>query len=755
MIRTAITSFCLLLFSAGLTSGQPGTRNIRGVVHDQQGYVVVGAQIALADAGSYRQRTTSAHDGSFLFQAAPGGPLTVTVDAPGFAHFTTALAQDGRDKIEIVLLPGTVRQEINVTANRVSTAQIETAESMRTLSRSELDTAASEAVDQTLRQIPGFTLFRRSDSRTANPTSQGASLRGVGGSGASRSLVLHDDIPLNDPFGGWVYWGRIPRADVNSIEVLRGGGSSLYGSGAMSGVMNIVPQAPPDLLSLELSHGSMETPDLSLAGSWRRKSWILETNGEIFRTAGYILVPEGLRGSVDRRVNSYHATGQLAVRRKLAQGDLFVAGDFYDEARNNGTPFQTNDTQLWQLDTGLNLPTRLAAIQLRGYGSGQSYNQTFSSISANRNSETLVRAQHVPAQQAGGSLVLSRTLGSFNSLVGGADSRYVRGFSNETAFAASQATSLVFSGGRQLTTGAFLQDAIRLHPRLLFTAGVRYDNWDNYEAHTQTVPMIASIKPSFTAFTDQSDHAFSPRGTLLFRASDQITLAASAYRSFRAPTLNELYRSFRLGNVLTLANAGLQAERLSGAEAGANVFLKRARIHTAFFWMEVADPVANVTLSSTPALITRQRENLGRTRSRGVEADARWRLNQIDITAAYQYTDAVVTSFAADPTLVGLEVPQVAPHQFTLQARYNLPAGWTLATEARASSRQFDDDQNLFPLDSFFLMDAYVSKRVGRGVDLFATVENMFNSRIQVARTPLLNVGPPIYGRAGIRLRWE
>jgi len=754
MTRVAIARFFLLVLCAGPGVAQTGTHNIRGTVRDQHGAVVVGARVA-AEGGGYRRLTSSGRDGSFLLEGAPSAALNLTADAPGFAHFALALPAYGKEQVEIVLSPALVWQEINVTANRVNTVEMETAESMETLTRSELDTSASEAIDQTLREIPGFTLFRRSDSRFANPTSQGASLRGVGGSATSRTLVLYDGIPLNDPFGGWIYWGRIPREDVDTIEVLRGGGSSLYGSGALSGVVNVVPQTAPGRLGFELSEGTMNTPDLSLASSWRLRSWSLATNGEVFRTAGYILVPSNLRGTVDTPVDSYHGTGELAARRKFAQGDLFLAGDFYDEARDNGTPLQTNDTQLWQVDAGLNLPTRLAAIQLRGYGSGQSYNQTFSSVAANRSSETLVRAQHVPAQQAGGSLVLSRTLGSFNSLVAGADSRYVRGFSNETAFAASLATSLIFSGGRQLTTGAFLQDSIRLHPRLLFTAGVRYDNWDNYQAHTQTVPLIASIKPSFTAFTDQSEHAFSPRGALLFRASNQVTLTASAYRSFRAPTLNELYRSFRLGNVLTLANANLQGERLSGAEAGVNVFLKHARLHSAFFWMAVADPVANVTLSTTPALITRERENLGRARSRGLEADATWRANQIDFTLAYQVTDAVVTSFAADPTLVGLEVPQVAPHQLTLQARYNPAPGWTVATAARASSRQFDDDQNLFPLDSFFVMDAYVSKRLRPGLEVFGAVENMFNTRVQVARTPLLNLGPPVYGRGGVRVRWE
>jgi outer membrane receptor protein involved in Fe transport len=372
-----------------------------------------------------------------------------------------------------------------------------------------------------------------------------------------------------------------------------------------------------------------------------------------------------------------------------------------------------------------------------------------------RNSESLVRAQHIPAQQAGASLVVARQVGGHNSVVAGADSRFMRGFSNETAFAASGPTSLVQSGGLQLTSGVFLQDAIRLHPRLLFTAGTRYDNWDNYDAHTRTTPLIPSVTPAFTAFADQSQHAFSPRGALLFRASDRLTLTASAYKSFRAPTLNELYRSFRLGNVLTRANSGLLAERLSGAEAGANVFVGATRIHAEFFWMEVSNPVSNVTLSSTPTLITRERENLGRTRSRGVEADASWRFKQLDVIAGYQFTDAVVTSFSANPALVGLDVPQVAPHQFTLQTRYTLSPGWTFAAQARASSRQFDDDLNQFPLDSFFQLDSYVAKRLPRGFEVFAAVENLFDSQIQVVRTPLVNLGPPIFARGGVKFHWE
>ncbi|HKD44514.1 MAG TPA: TonB-dependent receptor [Candidatus Angelobacter sp.] len=742
------------MLSTGLVRADGPSRTVQGTVRDQLGYVVPDAHVTLLGPG-YEHAATTLSDGSFRVDGAPRDKLTLSVEARGFARFSVVL-EENKGQVEVVLLPAAVSEEINVTANRISTTQGETAESIEVVSRRDLDSAATESLDQALRQVPGFTLFRRSDSRTANPTSQGSSLRGVGGSGASRAITLYDDIPLNDPFGGWVYWGRIPREEVSSVELLRGGGSSLYGSGALSGVVNIVPErAQRDLFSSEVSGGSEATADLSLAGDWRLKSWNFTVGGEAFRSDGYVLVPPNQRGTVDTRANSDHGSVQLAAQRKLQAGDFFVAGDFYNENRNNGTELQLNDTQLWQISGGLNLLTRLAGVELRGWGSGQSYNQTFSSVAANRNSETLTRAQHVPAQQVGGSLVLSRRVGERNQFVAGADVRSVRGFSNETAFAASVATSLVDSGGRQLTSGVYVQDSIRLHPRLLFTVGSRYDNWDNYEAHTSTTPLVSTVKQSFTGFADESAHAFSPRGALLFRATDRLTLTASAYRSFRAPTLNELYRSFRLGNVLTLANAALQAERLSGAEAGANFFLKDVRIHAGFFWMEVSHPVANVTLSTTPALITDQRQNLGRTRSRGVEADASWRIQRFDFVAAYQYVDAIVTSFSANPTLVGLEVPQVAPHQFTLATRYNLPHGWTLATQARASSHQFDDDLNQFSLDPFFQLDTYISKSLLRGVVVFAAVENLTDSRMQVAKTPTVTVGPPIFARAGLKLHWE
>src|SRR6185503_11871026 len=116
--------------------------------------------------------------------------------------------------------------------------------SLNVLTGSQIKTSPAVVADDVLRQIPTFSLFTRASSLSSHPTSQGVSLRGIGPSGVSRTLVLADGIPQNDPFGGWVYWTRVPLESVNRIEVVDGPSSSLYGNYAMGGVINIMTARP-------------------------------------------------------------------------------------------------------------------------------------------------------------------------------------------------------------------------------------------------------------------------------------------------------------------------------------------------------------------------------------------------------------------------------------------------------------------------------------------------------------------------------
>jgi iron complex outermembrane receptor protein len=216
-----------------------------------------------------------------------------------------------------------------------------------------------------------------------------------------------------------------------------------------------------------------------------------------------------------------------------------------------------------------------------------------------------------------------------------------------------------------------------------------------------------------------------------------------------------LYRAFRVGNVLTLANDTLLAERLTGGETGATVdaFDRKLKVRGTFFWSEITRPIANVTLQVTPALITRQRQNLGRTRSRGIEIEANARVtSSVSLSGGYQFIDATVLSFPANLALEGNSIPQTPRHLLTFQARYSNPSLLTFALQSRASSEQFDDDQNLLPLAGYFTMDAFVSRRVGQFAEVFGVVENLTGQRYEVGRTPVTTLGPPVLVRFGVRL---
>jgi outer membrane receptor protein involved in Fe transport len=770
--RAVAGLLCVLALGTILVGQEPSRSpssnhgfRVEGVVKDQTGAVVAGARVVLG-SGNYQATETTGTDGKFVFNSFPAPTGVLTIQAKGFATASrdwTAEAAGVRE-LEIVLTPAPVAQEITVTATRTETPLSQTAANLQLLTSKQLSGTAALTLDDALRQVPGFTLFRRTGSRVANPTSQGVSLRGVGASGASRALVLEDGFPLNDPFGGWVYWDRVPRESVSQVEVVRGGESDLYGSDAMGGVINFVTRKPTSTaLSFESSYGNEATPDASLWASVEHCPWSAAVDGEGFSTDGYILVDEAQRGIVDTPAGSKHEVVDLTLERKIGErGRVYLKPSYFRETRTNGTPLTYNRTHLRNLDLGADWISPVAGeFSFRGYGGPEIFDQTFSSVAADRNSESLVRSQRVPAQQTGLGLQWTRPAGMRQTLVAGFEGQEVRGSSNELGFFNGHVTSALGSGGRQRTAGVFGEDIIRLTSRWRITAAGRFDHWRNYDALSTTQPLSNPGPPRVTNFLERTETAFSPRLATLYRLTSHVSLMGSAYRAFRAPTLNELYRGFRVGNVQTNANSELTAERLTGAEAGAEFegFHRRFTGRGAFFWRDISNPIANVTLSVTPNLITRQRQNLGRTRSRGVDLNATLHLTStFDLSGGYEFVNATVLNFPANPALVGLEIPEIPRHVFTFQALYSNPSAgnrWartTFGIQGRFVGKQFDDDLNQLPLGKFFVLDALVSHPIGHGVEIFAAVENLANESYAVAATPVLELGAPRLFRAGFRV---
>jgi outer membrane receptor protein involved in Fe transport len=756
---TVIYAFCLQPFASTQASTQ-GTL-LEGVVLDQSRAPVAFAEVILSNGVSVLARVKTDGDGRFVFDNVAVREARLTVNAQGFAtverRWSTA-AHPARQSLEIILTPEPIREQVTVTATRTEARLDETASSVSVITPQQLSTTAALRLDDVLRQVAGFSLFRRSGSRTANPTTQGVSLRGVGASGASRALVLVDGVPLNDPFGGWVYWGRVPRTSLSRVEVLRGGASHLYGSGALGGVVQVITREPSrSSLSLEISYGNQQTPDASMFVSAKKGRWAATFGAEVSHTEGYILVDRRERGPVDTPAGSRYLTADVTLERKVAEtGRLFVRGALFGESRTNGTPLQTNRTHLRQMSAGADFQTgEYGHFTFRAYGGTQLFDQNFSAVSTDRATETLTRVQRVPSQSLGVTAQWSRAAGQSHTLVAGFEAREVRGASDELVFARNRPSSTVGAGGRERSLGLYLEDVFRITPGLFLTAGVRVDRWREAEALSATRSLSQPETATVQIFPDRTETALSPQLSILYKPFEKMSVAASLTRAFRQPTLNELYRSFRVGDVLTLSNENLRAERLTGGEAGVSFYLFNQRLvaRSTFFWTEIARPVANVTLRTTPVLITRQRQNLGRTRSRGLELEVEARLTtHLTLTGGYLFADATVLRFPANTALEGLAVPQVARHQSTFQVRYANPKRFTFGLQGRAAGNQFDDDQNRFPLGGYFTLDASASRHLTRRLELFAAAENLFNRRYTIGRTPVTTVGPPLLLRLGIRL---
>ncbi len=760
--------FCVVIFFVlcgieKVSAQSAETTVLRGKINNQIDLPVENVTIKIYPEAGKQSRCQTDKEGNFECEISFNEGFTLVAEAENFLSLRQNFAklQDYSQNFVFTILTAPVSERVVVTANRTETRLGETAASIVSLSSEEIKTTAAPTIDDKLRQVAGFSLFRRSGSRYANPTSQGVSLRGVGASGASRSLVLFDGTPLNDVFGGWILWNRVAPISVENIEVLRGGASSLYGSGSLSGTINILPRRVREnfIFSGEIYGGMQKTFSSSTFFGFSKNDWSADFTASHFQTQGYILTDKTQRGAVD----SFAGSRNINVSGRIAKNfndkaNIFFKTSYFGESRTNGTPAQINRTHLREFVLGGNVQISDSKFQIpdlnvnwRVFGGTQVYDQTFSAVSADRNIENLTRLQRVPAQNIGFSGQLAGVFLQNQTFVLGVEAREVRGASDEIGYFNNRASSAAGSGGRERTFGLFVQDFARISKRFVLAGSLRYDDWKNFRS-LSSVKTFSNNQNATTIFSDRRESAFSPQVSALYQVTDNFSIFALASKSFRAPTLNELYRGFRVGSVITNPNENLRAEKASNFETGASFSRNNFYLRGNFFLTEISNTISNVTLSVTPNLITRQRQNAAKTRAFGTEIEAETRFKNFRFSAGYLLTDSRVIRFPSNQILENLFIPQVARHQFTFQTNYS-KNNWTLAFQGRASSKQFDDDLNLFRLEPYFQLDFYAARRFRENLQIFAAVENTFNSHYSIAKTPIRSVSPPINLRVG--MRWK
>jgi len=747
-------------------SEKPG--RIEGTVQSPDGQSVAGAKVTLQasevqDGALQReQRAETVREGKFLFAGLPAGHYTLTVEAPGFrtASKEAVLAPDSVGvSVTIILQILPVNERVVVSETRSPERLGDLPAKITVLSREELARSAALTVDDVLKQVPSFSLFRRSSSLVSQPTTQGVSLRGIGASGVSRTLVLLDGAPFNDPVGSWVYWSKLPKLQIERIEVDEGGVSSLYGSSAMAGVIDIMTRRPVGpTFDVEGLWGMRGTGDLDFFTGDRRGPISYSFGGSAFRTDGYTLVPEPFRGPVDINATSQHETLNGRVDGQVSSNTvIFFGGRFFNEVRGNGTRVQENATREGLMQAGLRSHSDDGNNwQANFFSFDQRFRSSFSAIAQNRQSETLSLLQFEPSYGYGGNAQWSRLLPGSQLLAIGGDGRWTYARNQESVFSAAGVnTTFRRIPGEQALAGAFFQDFWTPLRRLNLIFGARVDYWKNYDA-SQSQTALAISTTTVTQFPETSKTTVTARAGLVFRATSTLSLRAAFYQGFRAPTLDELYRSFRVGNVVTNANSGLGPEHVNGYEFGVNQQATPKLFWRATVFADRLDSaISNVTISTTPALITQQRQNLGYANIKGVDAEVDYRLEtRWILQARYLFDQAVVGSFAANPAIVGNLLLQVPKHRTSILISYSHPKWVDAGLEGRYESHRFDDSLNQFKLGSYFVLSMEMSRAMGKRWRALLNLENAFNRQYTVQTTPVPQIGTPILFSGGVRFHW-
>ena len=663
--------------------------------------------------------------------------------------------------------------ELIVSALRAPTSVGEVPVNVTTVTREELRLSAAQTLQDVLQEVPGLNFRFPFQASVAHPSWQAVTLRGLGGTAASRTLVLVDGVPLNDPYFGWVRWSQVPVEVIERIEIVRGGATVSWGSQSLAGVVHVITRSGGGGgFSAGVQGGSQSTfrgDAMASFGDDRAGGYVA---GEIFDSDGYILTEPSLRGAVDIPSASSH--GALRAKVEFQAGDrlrIHAQGNYFDQDKDNATPLRNNTTEAGFGQVGATLTTgEESSLAFNAYMQSQSYVNSFSGVEAGRNSEEPSISQDVPSSGVGTNLVWSGgdfAVGAdFLRATGSATERYLF---RDGAFARQRET-----GGDQTLFGLFSQAHSDLGDSGRWTLhyGARLDVWRNSSGSRHILHTTDRSVLTDDVFEDRSGTQFSTNAGVVYAASEQIALRASAYDGLRVPTLNELYKPFRAaGNVVNESNEALNPEKVSGLEIGVDfqpdpsVLVRLTGYHTT-----VSDAITDVTIQEAETSgviqpcgfvaaggVCRRRDNVGTLRSIGLETEIELRPSAAWLLAVnHQYNPTEVTDAPGRPDLIGNEVQGSPTHRAMLRVGHIDPSTLEVVATARYLGARFDNDLNTGEIAGSFLLDVRFRRQLTSRLSAFASVQNLFDAIAEMSHDAngFIRVGAPRTLVGGLRVRF-
>lgn len=638
--------------------------------------------------------------------------------------------------------------EIVVTGEGLEQALSIGAYSITEIDREAIVSSGSGRIEDVLENVAGFQQFRRSDSRSSNPSAQGVTLRALGGNATSRALVLLDGVPISDPFFGYIPLSSIAPETLSNIRVTRGGGSGPFGSGALAGTIELESADARTLgpVAASLLINDREETEASASLSTNLGAGFAVVSGRWDRGQGFFTTPTDQRVPASARAafDSW-SVGLRAVAPLTETVELQARGQIFDDARtlrfdgaNSTSEGQDASIRLvgrgeWQFDA-------LAYVQARNFSNIVISSTRFVQVLDQRNT---------PSTGLGGKIEVRPPINEAHTVRIGVDYRRADGELQEEAFSAF--TQLLRerrrAGGTNSNLGFFIEDDWSIGP-LLLTGGLRADYTRIEDGFFRAVDANGGLV-SETLAPDRSDWSLSWRAGARYYASRRLELRASAYTGLRLPTLNELYRPFVVFPVVTQANAALENERLEGFEIGLDWQpVNEVVLSLTAFDNEVENAIANVTLQ--PNL--RQRQNLPAIEAQGIEASVSAVFGQVSFDTSLAYTDAVIAGEGPSLALNGNRPPQTPDFSASATVAWQPAEGWRLAGTLRHTSAQFEDDQETDRLPSATTLDVFAQAPLFGDVALVLRGENLLDETIVTRNSGgAIDLGVPRTVWAGIR----
>ena len=657
-----------------------------------------------------------------------------------------------------------------VSATRTTTALDRVPLHATVITRADIKKSPAQTLDQLLREIPGMNLSG-APYYTTDPTGHQTKLRGVTN---SKVLVLVDGVPIHDPFYSTTQWFKVPLSSIERVEVLRGGNSSLWGNLAVAGVVNIITRKPIDNGGqVDVNYQSLSTANAAASKNFLiGNSLAIRASGDMLTTDGYQTTPEAFLSTVPGKgaSSAKNANAQIAAYYTPAGSfNAFLRAGYHQQNEDiggyrYGTNLQKSPDAAGGFTQFFNDKTR---ADVRAWGQYLSFDKSngagcylASATNCNTTSTAAPLVQYAnshddnPYRELGASAILSSSdlnnflpgvqLGADFRTVGGEDRAITYNRPTTTDVSSATINRTNFGRGTQRFIGAFAQLKVVPVPRLEGTVSLRYDSWTNTNGMAVMTRYANGVAGTANggAIADSHQNSLNPSVLARFEVTNQLSLRGAAYRAFRAPGLNNLYRSFSSTTSITIANPTLSPETLTGGEVGADFRAGRVTIGATAFQYNTKALIASYkianaasapaaviaicgpTLSNCPATVNFNTNGQDAV-SRGLELVGSWRIAATaTLDGGYTYTDSHYQSTTTgDPVNTQLGA---TPKTFgTLGVTWQIMPRWDSFIGMRHNGAMFLDVNHTIPQPAFTLLNLSTAFRLNQKLEVYGTATNL------------------------------